>query len=97
MISGKFIQAWTSGQDYQTQNDTLEVSITTCGKTALDAKLTTVVTSAESAEVPSRAYVRAWQKMNCRKHLLWMALNHIDQQSLIEDSRAGSAFAAGQN
>jgi hypothetical protein len=55
MLSGKFIQAWTSGQDYQTQNDTLEVSITTCGKTALDAKLTTVVTSAESAEVPSRA------------------------------------------
>jgi hypothetical protein len=53
-IPRKFIQAWTGGQGDQTQNDTLEISITTCGKTALDEKLTTVVTSAESAGVRSR-------------------------------------------
>lgn len=50
----KIIQAWTGGQRSQTHSGPLKISVATRGKTALDAKLTSVVTSAESAEVPFR-------------------------------------------
>ena len=65
----KIIQAWTGGQDSQTHGGPLKISVAARGKTALDAKLTRVVTSAESAGVPSPELRWNRRELNCCKSL----------------------------